>query len=223
MCASWMYWTGPVKGDRACMGVRHIWPTEIHASYQAIYMACRIPSHQCASITTKDGYDVIGTFFGHPWRGPFLRCLHHFRFRACRERPAPHVIFKHRARAQRVLRPRAPIAPPHRDWATEFASHPLLFAPSVNAPTPSLFAPRLCTLRPLVRRQRRVRCLSAPLTQPAAATPDAPIACSPAFFRKEQAMLSLSDIPGRPETQVGREVACDTQLEGRTGEGGPRR
>ena len=89
----------------------------------------------------------------------------------------------------------------------ELAPHPLLFALSANAPTPSL-SPLVSALSAL-SSAGSVGCLSAPLDQPAAAatattTTDAPIACSLAFFRKEQAVLFRSDIPGRPETQVGR-------------------
>jgi hypothetical protein len=45
--------------------------------YQAIYMACQIPSHQCVTITTKDRYNIIWTFFGHPWYRLFLWWLLH--------------------------------------------------------------------------------------------------------------------------------------------------
>jgi hypothetical protein len=44
----------------------------------------------------------------------------------------------------------------------------------------------------------------APFTQPATATSTAAITCSMAIFWKENAVPVHSDIPGRPEMQVGR-------------------
>ena len=89
---------------------------------------------------------------------------------------------------QRVLHSRLLATPTHLSHlSTELAFHPLLFAFSVLPSSGSAGS------------------LSAPLTQPAAATTtDALIACSLAFFRKEQAVLFRGDIPGRPETPVRR-------------------
>ncbi|KAI9451105.1 hypothetical protein BJY52DRAFT_1125436 [Lactarius psammicola] len=78
----------------------------------------------------------------------------------------------------------------------ELGAHPLLFALSANAPTASL-SPLVSALSSL-SASGSVGCLSA------AAHPGAPIACSLAFFRNEDATPFCSDIPGRPETQVGR-------------------
>ena len=79
---------------------------------------------------------------------------------------------------------------------TELSAHPLLFTLSTNAPIASL-SPLVSTLSSL-SVSGSVGCLSA------AAHPGAPIACSLAFFRKDHAVPFYSDIPGRPETQVGR-------------------
>lgn len=78
----------------------------------------------------------------------------------------------------------------------ELGAHPLLFALSANAPASSL-SPLVSALSSL-SASGSVGCLSA------AAHPGAPVACSVAFFRKEDATPFYSDIPGRPETQVGR-------------------
>ncbi|KAH9165965.1 hypothetical protein EDB89DRAFT_2076313 [Lactarius sanguifluus] len=78
----------------------------------------------------------------------------------------------------------------------ELGAHPLLFTLSANAPPASL-SPLVSALSSL-SLSGSVGCLSA------AAHPGAPIACSLAFFRKEDATPFYSDIPGRPETQVGR-------------------
>src|SRR6266702_6529288 len=75
-------------------------------------------------------------------------------------------------------------------------AHPLLFALSSNAPTASL-SPLVSALSSL-SASGYLGCLSA------AAHPDAPVACSLAFFCREDATLFCSDIPGRRETQVGR-------------------
>ena len=80
----------------------------------------------------------------------------------------------------------------------ELASHPLLFTLSTNAPAPSL--PPLVSALSSFSSSGSVGCLSAP-THPGS---PALIACSLAFFRKEHAVPFRSDIPGRPETQVGR-------------------
>jgi hypothetical protein len=82
----------------------------------------------------------------------------------------------------------------------ELASHPLLFTLSTNAPAPSL--PPLVSALSSFSSSGSVGCLSAP-THPGAPAA-APIVCSLAFFRKEHAVPFRSDIPGRPETQVGR-------------------
>ena len=82
----------------------------------------------------------------------------------------------------------------------ELASHPLLFTLSTNAPAPSL--PPLVSALSSFSSSGSVGCLSAP-THPGAPA-SAPIACSLAFFRKEHSVPFRSDIPGRPETQVGR-------------------
>ena len=91
----------------------------------------------------------------------------------------------------------------------ELASHPLLFTLSTNAPASSL-SPLVSALSAL-SSSGSVGCLSAPLTHPATATiatttptTAAPIACSLAFFRKDHAVPFRSEIPGRPEIQVGR-------------------
>ncbi|KAI9436565.1 hypothetical protein H4582DRAFT_398424 [Lactarius indigo] len=78
----------------------------------------------------------------------------------------------------------------------ELSAHPLLFTLSANAPPASL-SPLVSALSSL-SSSGSIGCLSA------AAHPGAPIACSLAFFRKEDATPFYSDIPGRPETQVGR-------------------
>ncbi|KAH9046714.1 hypothetical protein EDB84DRAFT_1558165 [Lactarius hengduanensis] len=78
----------------------------------------------------------------------------------------------------------------------ELGAHPLLFTLSANAPPASL-SPLVSALSSL-SSSGSVGCLSA------AAHPGAPIACSLAFFHKEDATPFYSDIPGRPETQVGR-------------------
>jgi hypothetical protein len=82
---------------------------------------------------------------------------------------------------------------------TELSAHPLLFTLSTNTPTASL-SPLITTLTSL-SVSGSVGCLSS------AAHPSAPIACSLAFFRKGHATPFYSDIPGRPETQVGRRHA----------------
>jgi hypothetical protein len=82
---------------------------------------------------------------------------------------------------------------------TELSTHPLLFTLSTNTPTASL-SPLVTTLTSL-SVSSSVGCLSS------AAHPSAPIACSLAFFRKGHATPFYSDIPGRPETQVGRRHA----------------
>ena len=82
----------------------------------------------------------------------------------------------------------------------ELASHPLLFTFSTNAPAPSL--PPLVSALSSFSSFGSVGCLSAP-THPGAPA-SAPIACSLTFFRKERSVPSRSDIPGRPEMQVGR-------------------
>jgi hypothetical protein len=84
----------------------------------------------------------------------------------------------------------------------ELASHPFLFTLSTNAPTPSLSS--LVSALSSFSSSGSVGCLSAPLFQPGTATSTPAIACSLAFFRKENAVPFRSDIPGRPETQVGR-------------------
>jgi hypothetical protein len=102
----------------------------------------------------------------------------------------------------------------------ELAAHPLFFTLSTNAPTSSL-SPLVSALSAL-SSSGSVGCLSAPLaahpshpatttTTNATATSVPPpntaataIACSLAFFRKDHAVPFRSDIPGRPETQVGR-------------------
>jgi len=87
----------------------------------------------------------------------------------------------------------------------------------------SFFAPRLCTLRALVRRQRRVRwplCAADPArrrhyrcTHPVLAG-----------FLPQGAGYAVPQRYSWAAGDAGREVACDAQLEeGRTGEGGPRR
>ncbi len=78
----------------------------------------------------------------------------------------------------------------------ELGAHPLLFALSSNAPTSSLSS--LVSALSALSASGSVGCLSA------AAHPGAPIACSLAFFRKGLATPFYSNIPGRPETQVGR-------------------
>ena len=79
---------------------------------------------------------------------------------------------------------------------TELSTHPLLFTLSTNAPTASLTP--LVTALSSLSTSSGVGCLSAPSHL------SAPIACSVAFFHKEDATPFWSDIPGRPETQVGR-------------------
>ncbi|KAF8495724.1 hypothetical protein F5888DRAFT_1615424 [Russula emetica] len=81
-------------------------------------------------------------------------------------------------------------------------SHPLLFTLSTNAPAPSL-APLVSALSSF-SSSGSVGCLSAPTNPGATGVSAAPIACSLAFFRKEHSVPFRSDIPGRPETQVGR-------------------
>ncbi|KAI0250460.1 hypothetical protein BJV78DRAFT_1275785 [Lactifluus subvellereus] len=78
----------------------------------------------------------------------------------------------------------------------ELAAHPLLFTLSTNTPISSL-SPLVSALSSL-SSSGSVGCLSA------ASHSGAPIGCSLAFFRKEDATLFRSDMPGRPETQVGR-------------------
>ncbi|KAI0299478.1 hypothetical protein BC826DRAFT_1117045, partial [Russula brevipes] len=77
-------------------------------------------------------------------------------------------------------------------------------------PAPSLSA--LVSALSSLSSAGSVGCLSAPTT---AAHPGARIACSLAFFRKEHAVPFRSDIPGRPETQVGRWHAMRMKDEGR--------
>ena len=83
------------------------------------------------------------------------------------------------------------------------ASHPLLFTLSTNAPAPSL-STLVSALSSFSSSSGSVGCLSAPIHPGAPGTSAAPIACSLAFFRKEHSVPFHSDIPGRPETQVGR-------------------
>ena len=80
----------------------------------------------------------------------------------------------------------------------ELASHPLLFTLSTNAPAPSL--PSLAAAVSSFSSFGSVGCLSAQTH------PDAPalVACLLAFFREEYSVPFLTDIPGRPETRVGR-------------------
>ena len=111
-------------------------------------------------------------------------------FQTCRE----GVIFKHSARAQRVLHPRAYIAPPRGTRFSPSPLHPLHQRPSTLPPLVSALSS--------FSSSGSVGCLSAP-THPGAPA-SAPIACSLAFFRKEHSVPFRSDIPGRPETQVGR-------------------
>lgn len=95
----------------------------------------------------------------------------------------------------------------------ELASHPLLFTLSTNAPAPSLSS--LVSALSSLSSAGSVGCLSAPTH------PGPRIACSLAFFRKEHATPFRSDIPGRPETQVGRWHAMRTKDEGeKVGQGG---
>ena len=82
------------------------------------------------------------------------------------------------------------------------ASHPLLFTLSTNAPAPSLAT--LVSALSSFSSSGSVGCLSAPIHPGAPGASAAPIACSMAFFRKEHSVPFRSDIPGRPETQVGR-------------------
>ncbi|KAN0127973.1 hypothetical protein V8E53_014227 [Lactarius tabidus] len=82
---------------------------------------------------------------------------------------------------------------------TELSAHPLLFTLSTNTPIASLST--LVTTLTSLSVSSSVGCLSS------AAHPSAPIACSLAFFRKGHATPFYSDIPGRPETQVGRRHA----------------
>ncbi|KAF8258886.1 hypothetical protein EI94DRAFT_1669339 [Lactarius quietus] len=79
---------------------------------------------------------------------------------------------------------------------TSLRAHPLLFTLSTNTPTASL-SPLVSALSSL-SASSSVGCLSA------ATHPGALIACSLSFFRKGEATPFWSDIPGRPETQVGR-------------------
>jgi hypothetical protein len=65
-------------------------------------------------------------------------------------------------------------------------------------PTPQPPLSPLITALTSLSASSSVACLSA------AAHPNAPIACSVAFFHKSDATPFYSDIPGRPETQVGR-------------------
>ena len=81
-------------------------------------------------------------------------------------------------------------------------SHPLLFTLSTNTPAPSL-APLVSALSSF-SSSGTVGCLSAPTHPDSPGASAAPIACSLAFFRKEHSVPFRSDIPGRPETQVGR-------------------
>ncbi|KAN0127961.1 hypothetical protein V8E53_014215 [Lactarius tabidus] len=82
---------------------------------------------------------------------------------------------------------------------TELSAHPPLFTLSTNTPTSSL-SPLVTTLTSL-SVSSSVGCL------PSAAHPSVLIACSLAFFCKGNATPFYSDIPGRPETQVGRRHA----------------
>ncbi|KAN0114252.1 hypothetical protein V8E52_006902 [Russula decolorans] len=82
------------------------------------------------------------------------------------------------------------------------ASHPLLFTLSTNAPAPSLAT--LVSALSSFSSSGSVGCLSAPTHPGAPGASAAPIACSLAFFRNEHSVPFRSDIPGRPETQVGR-------------------
>ncbi|KAI0265603.1 hypothetical protein BC834DRAFT_924224 [Gloeopeniophorella convolvens] len=78
----------------------------------------------------------------------------------------------------------------------ELAAHPLLFTLSANTPVSSL-SPLVSALSSF-SSSGNVGCLSG------AAHSGVPISCSLAFFRKDEATPFRSDIPGRPETQVGR-------------------
>jgi hypothetical protein len=78
----------------------------------------------------------------------------------------------------------------------ELATHPLLFTISTNTPVSSLSS--LVSALSSFSSSGNVGCLSA------ASHSGAPITCSLAFFRKDYATPFHSDIPGRPEPQVGR-------------------
>ena len=75
---------------------------------------------------------------------------------------------------------------------SSLSSHPLLFTLSINSPTAYL-TPLVIALC-LLSVSSSIGCLSA-------AHPNAPIACSVAFFHKGNATPLRSDILGRPETQ----------------------
>jgi hypothetical protein len=77
---------------------------------------------------------------------------------------------------------------------SSLSAHHLLFTLSTNTPTTSLS--QLVSTLSSLSASGSVGCLSA--------HPGARIACSLAFFRRGYATPFCSDIPGRPETQVGR-------------------
>ena len=103
----------------------------------------------------------------------------------------PHAVVQHDPRAQRLVHLSRLSGLP-----IELNAHPLLFALSTNTPTASLMP--LVTALSSLSTFSSIGCLSAPTH------PSAPIVCTLAFFHKGNATPFWSDIPGRPETQVGR-------------------
>ena len=199
-------WNKPALGIDGVPGVQrevfqavHIWRDRVAREEDESTGYAYPRSHICDRIDMRDGYILSNRFVFKLVEQPpadMAALLHTFP-------SAPPVILEHRVRAQRVIHPGPHIVSPRRALLSPAPLHALHQRTRIVA-----LATRLRTLRAHFLRQRRMPFGTAHPARHRHRDDHNQRSCPHrvlvAFFRKDHAVPFRSDIPGRPETQVGR-------------------